>query len=426
MFTQSDETILGLCAHGHAGDLDKSIFRPEWVSDPTILKAIQASISLEREGKGVNAVSVIARGRISDVGANREIMRIFKNGYGEATVDDAIQHSYQDYTLRKANGIMEEIKLLGQSDPGGVKRWLPQQTGALVQLLRDGESYDPRPSSHSQKVLPRIFAKSLIEGMTDLLRGGYRDGFLKIYAGVTKHGKSVTLTSHAIDLILQKRRVVIIRTENTEQAAVAEIASAMSGISLEKEIYPDTFAATEYESPEERKARYRKMLLYLDNYLEVYDYKWCNDEKLKQIARWSKPDALLIDYLKRQPGLFARKTSSQDEVGDFADWLLVFAKENGIWLGTAGQISQESAKKLVKFDNSDPVILYGTARVGQAADEFTFLKRDNSIKNTAYFRVQLDRYTGQLDTIHKIPFDMDRRILRIPMLTPPVIDPSTF
>lgn len=416
MFTQSDEAILGLCAHGKAGDLDRSIFRPEWIQSPQVLQAVQAAIALAREGRNVDAISVMAKGRISDPGVGREIMRVFKNGYGEANLDDAIQHSYQDYTLRELDKVTGEMKALAREDPQNVKRWMTQKISSLVQLVRDGEAYDPRPSSHAQKTLPRIFTKSLIDGMTDLLRGGYRDGFLKIYAGVTKHGKSVTLTSHAIDLILQHYKVVIVRTENTEQAAVAEIASAMTGISLEKEIYPNKFMATAYETPDQRRDRYQQMLSYLDNYLEVYDYKWCNDEKLKQIARWSKPDAILIDYLKKQPGLFVRKTASQDEVGDFADWLLVFAKENGIWIGTAGQISQESAKKLVKHDNAEPVILYGTARVGQAADEFTFLKRDNSLKNTAYFRVQLDRYTGQLDTIHRIPFDTERRILRIPRL----------
>jgi len=419
MFTSSDEAILGLCAHGKAAEIDKSIFKPEWLENPLIRSAVQASINLAREGREVNAISVIAKAKISDRQAVPEIMRIFRNGFGEASMEDAVEHSFQRYTLRRAVESAEEIQRLAKDDPNGVKRWLPQQTTSIVQLLRDGEAYDPRPSHHAMKTLPRIFTTSLIENMNDLLRGGYRDGFLKIYAGVTKHGKSVTLTSHAIDLILQKYKVCIVRTENTEQAAVAEIAAAMTGISLENEIYPDKFAATAYESPEERKLRYQRMLQYLDEYLEVYDYKWCSDDKLKQIARWSKPNAILIDYLKKQPGLFSRRSGSQDEVGDFADWLLVFAKENGIWLGTAGQISQESAKKLVKFDNSEPVILYGTARVGQAADEFTFLKRHNTLKDHAYFRVQLDRYTGRLDTIHVIPFDVQRRILKIPRLIAP-------
>jgi len=112
--------------------------------------------------------------------------------------------------------------------------------------------------------------------------------------------------------------------------------------------------------------------------------------------------------------MFVKRSPTQDEVGDFADWLLVYAKENGICVITAGQIADGASKKILKGDTSEPVILYGSARVGYASDIYSLLKRHHAKRNMAYFRVWLDRFTGVLDTVHEIALDPVRRILQFP------------
>jgi len=419
----TDEALIGLMLHGQTAELDRML-KPEWMLSEPGRAAAVAAIELAREGKAVNPISVLARAKLGSQYAP-DLMRLYKNGFGQADPKDAVEHAFQEYVLRELGAAQEEMRLLAQSKPRDVRRWLPEILSRFGEVMRSGDTYDPRPSTHSKKDLPSIFAQSLITGqgpansMNAILGGGYRRGYLKLYAGVTKHGKSVTLTSHAVDLLMQKFRVVVIRTENTEQAATHEIACALTGVSYLTEIMvePRTFKANEWETASEREARYNQCIQWLDEYLRVYDYSYCNDEQLKRLAKWNPPDAVIIDYLKPQPGLFARKsTMSQDVVGDFADWLLVYAHDNGIWLGTAGQISDAMSKKLVKHDSGEPVIIYGSARPGFAADQLTFLKRDHA-PNTAYFRVQLRRYGGEtLDTIHRIPLSPVRRILMIPQL----------
>jgi len=411
--------MLGLAIHGQAEAIDKSIYKKEWMETDLSRNLLDATISLARDGKQINAVSIISRAKLSVPGLLQEMIYICNNGFGQADLKDAIDHSYQIYINHQAEMIADEMKRLSQMDPRNARQWLVTQASKIGSLVRDGDSYDPRPSVLAEGQLPTLFAKSLITGMDDILRGGYRYAYFVILAGITKHGKSMTLQSQAIDLALQKFKVTFVTTENDPAIVSAQLASALSGIDFMKEVVPGVFIGTDRESPEERKVRYKKTLQYLDEYIKVYPISYCNDEALKRLVKWNKPNAVILDYLKKIPNLLSKRTNTQDEIGDFADWLLTFSHKEGIWLGTAGQISNDMSAKLMRKDTGDPVILYGTARVGMAADEFIFLKRHPKKKDPphAYFRVQLDRFFGRLDTVHEeTPIDIKRRILEIKRL----------
>lgn len=399
--------------------LDQSNFRPEWLQLDISRQMVVGAIALAREGKDVNATSVIAKARISvsdNPGLLPEVIKIFKNGYGAASVDDAIQHSYEVHVNNRAIQVANEILHLSRTDPHGIQKWLSREATSMVNLIHQGDTYDPRPSVHAAKRLPGRLTQSWITGMDELLRGGYRDAYFGCYAGVTSHGKSVTLRSHVVDLVLQKFKVALIITENTESTASAMIAASMTGVDYDAEVVTKKFKATERETSEERHQRYDHTLEYLDEYLLVYGPDHFSDDGLQRIARWEHPNVMVADYLKKQPGLFKKSSNSQDEVGDFADWLLKFAMDVGVCFITAGQMSKDAAKKFIKSGNLEDIILYGTARVEYASDQFMPLRRHPRIKNTAEFWTKKYRHGGDLNTRHEIPLDKKRSLLQIKRL----------
>jgi len=419
IISEEDAAILGIVAHGKAKELDQSIFRTEWMDGDIGRQLVSACVVLARDGKDVNAIAAIAKAKLSVPGLVPEVIKIFKNGFGAADLQDAIQHTYQNYVNRQVEQMSEEMQRLSHSEPQNVTKWLPRFGISMANILHAGDSYDPRPSKHAEKPLPTVFAKSLIGGpapngtMNDLLRGGYKTSFFMLYAGVTSHGKSLTLRSHAADLILQKFRVAVVITENTETTFSAEVGAALAGVDFESEVSTKVFKANEYESAADRKSRYRQCLQYADEYLLVYGPKWYSDSQLERIVRWEHPEALIIDYFMKKSGMLRKATNAQDEVGDWADYLLEFAKTTGLWICSAGQMSKDASKKFVKTGSTDDVIVYGTARPEYASDEFVPVRRHPKLKNTADFHVKKDRLGNRLDTTHSIPLDPIRRILQI-------------
>lgn len=413
---QEDQNLLGLLAHGKAEDLSKSKFEPDWMESDIGRKLMLAGMELAGQGKEVNAISVVSRAKLSVPGLIPEMITLFNNGFGAASVQDAVEHTFQNYAVRQAVQMSDEIRRLAKSEPQNINKWLGRMGMNMASIIQSGDSYDARPSHHASQPLPVVFTTSLITGMNDLLRGGYKTCLLLIYAGVTSHGKSLTLKSHVLDLILQKFRVAVIITENTASSFSAELAAAMAGVDFEKEVAPNKFEATAMQSASERKARYHQCLQYCDEYLMVYGPDYYSDQQLTRMQRFNHYDAIVIDYMMKKSGMLRKIVNPGDEVGDFADWLLAFVKDTGLFIASAGQMSKLAAKSFVKTGATDEVILYGTARVEYASDEFVPLRRHPKLKNTAQFRVKKDRLGNRLDTTHDVPLDAKRRILQIQRL----------
>ncbi len=416
MLPPADAAILGAIAHGHINEIDSDQFNPDWLETETARQMTLAAVDLHRRGQTVNLINVLAQAsRKMDKAAWPEVMYIWNNGFGDVSAHTAITAAKQSFWVREVRRINAEEQRLLTNSPGDIERWLPSVTGQRAGLIRKGEAYDSRPSAQADKPIPQIRFQSLLPVFNEIMRGGYRDGALHIYAGITKHGKSTTLKTHICDGVLQKQFCVLIITENTPQLAIAEIIHALSNLTMD-EIAKKKFEGTSDETAEQRRGYYDEWLAYLDAYLRVFPWDWLNDSKLKQIARWYHPQVIAADYLHQQPGLFSQKMDTKDEMGSFADFLLSYAKEEGICFLTAGQIADAASQKLLKGDTSTPAILYGSAKVGHASDTYTFLKRHPDKKNYAYFRVWLDRFTGRLDTRHEWELDRQRGILSIPSL----------
>ena len=296
-----DATVIGAACHGHAIAIDESGFRPEWMSSDTAKAVLEAEICLARQGKTVNPLNVMPLCRSVPRTSWGEIIPVLQNGYGDVDWKKAVEAARQEYTIRKATWVATEIHKRSHEAPGNVEQWLPEVTTMMVQLIRDGDTYDPRPSAHAKKRIPQVMFRSHIPVLNDVMRGGYRNGQLQIYAGVTKHGKTTTIITHVIDCVLQGKRVALIKTENTEQSALMEIVRGMTGVT-DEEIATGVYKYVDGQSPEDREYRHKQALALLEEYLVVYDWKWMNDQRLERIARWYKPEVLHVRQAVSDPG----------------------------------------------------------------------------------------------------------------------------
>ena len=404
MLPPADSAILGACFHGHAEELDRLGLQPQWLEHPATREIVQAIFALSRSGKPINILNVMALSRNIPREFWPPVREISMNGYGDVVARNALEAAKRGYVVRQATPLARELEILLRDKPSNSGEYLPRITSQLVQLIRTGEAYDARPSAHWQKPLPQITFKSQIPELNNVLRGGYRNGMLVIFAGLTKNGKTTMLITMAVDALKQGKKVCVINTENAEQKFLARVFQGL-GFTVEE------INARKANTPD-RQVILESWLESLETKLRIYNWEWMNDERIRRIAKWERPDLMLIDYIKEQPGMFAKQpsVSKQDNVGLFADFLLTAANDYCIPIVTAGQVADGAAKKFRKFDITDPIILYGTARVGYAADIYAGLKRHNTKRNTAYIHVWYDRIGNRLDSAHEMFFDEHRWI----------------
>lgn len=402
-FSPAGRMLIGIALSGRAAGLDTPAFRQEWVLNPTVAEIVSEAISLCRES-AFTLAALMARCKSIRREMWPEIISVFRQER-EASPQQAMQAAKREYMLRVAREIKVEIERLEKNDPGDVDAWLPAVATKIASAAWLGVSYDPRPSAHLQKPIPVVRFGSRIVGMDDVLRGGYRSETFLLYAAPSKHGKTTTLISHTADLILSGKRVAFINTENTEQLVVARLMMAFG--------FRESEVTTRSFDDDERRNTFEKWLAALDSQLVVYGWDWLNTKRIERILSWDAPDAIVIDYLKAQPGMFNSKIEPKDPVGDMADFLKNVVTQRAIVI-SAGQVSGEHAKLMLRSGNHDhePVPLYGSARPGYASDLYVMIKRSET-PGYAKFRVWYDRYTGRLDTVHEIPFDAARKMLAL-------------
>src|SRR3989304_4339921 len=69
------------------------------------------------------------------------------------------------------------------------------------------------------------------------------------------------------------------------------------------------------------ESAYLKWKEYLEGYIQIYDWTYLNDSRLRRVVEWTKPDLVIIDYLKRIPGRMFVSSRHDDEVGDMSDFI---------------------------------------------------------------------------------------------------------
>jgi hypothetical protein len=407
--TNSEKAILGACRYGHSEKIDKSGFRPEYLPDPSIQKVVGACLALARRGKVVNLLNVmsLAKGVPQEVWT--EVAHIWSDGFGEVDPELAMESARRDYMVARSKSIAREILSLADTEPANVEKWVAEKTAQMVSIIRQGVVYDPRLSTHLSKKMPSVLFQSLCPQLNEAMRGGFRSHALYLWAGLNKQGKTTNAISCAIDAVLQRKQVVYINTESAEQAAGAAMIYAVSGI-LPKEV--ETVEKGEHLEDSRRENAYLKWKEYLDGYIQIYDWTYLNDSRLRRVIEWTKPDLVIIDYLKRIPGrMFVSGRHDGDEVGDMSDFI---ANELCAGLGAcvlaSGQVSGDAMQKLMKKDlPSEPFILYGSKRAIDPASIYGLIKRSRE-PNMARFFVWHDRLDARMNTPHDIPFNPLRKI----------------
>lgn len=400
--TPGQTALLSALARGHAQAIDNSTFRSEWLdADPELKEVVSESIGMARENKPFSLVNLMARCRKVHKTRWMEITSALKASDG-ADWRVAVERIKHEFLIDKVRRTRDEMSAMLDTRPGEVEAWLPSITDSLTYTVQAGVNYDSRFKTIIGKEVPQIKFKSLIYGMDDILRGGYRSTFFLLYAAPSKHGKTTTLRSHIVDCLLQKKRVSAINGENLEQIMAALVIVGLSGLPR------DEVESKKFTTDHNRKA-YHQWVEYVGEYLKIYDWRWLNTDRLQRIATWDRSDVLVIDYLKKQPDMFSDRKNHDDPVGDMGEYLKTqIAQESGLVVLSAGQIAGEASKKLIRSrEPSDVQPVYGSARVHFACDEYIFLRRAPQAPDVAEFRVWLDRFAGRLDSVHNLVLNKD-------------------
>lgn len=409
MLTHSEKAILGACRYGHSEKIDKSGFRTDYLPNPHIQKVVGACLTLARTGRVVNLLNVMSLAKGVPKEVWDEVTHIWKDGYGEVDPSLAMDSARNDYMVAHSRMIAQEIESLADTKPADVEKWVAEKTAQMVSLVRQGVVYDPRLSTHLSKKMPQVLFPSLCPQLNEAMRGGYRSHALYLWAGLNKQGKTTNAISCAIDAALQQKRVVYINTENAEQAAGAAMIYAVSGI-LANEI--ESLEKGGHLEDSKRESAYFKWKEYLEGFIQIYDWTYLNDSRLRRVVEWTKPDLVIIDYLKRIPGRMFVTGRHDDEVGDMSDFI---ANELCAGLGacvlTSGQVSGDAMQKLMKKEKpvGEPFIIYGSKRAIDPVSIYGLIKRTRQ-ENVANFWVWHDRIMARMDTSHDIPFNPLRKI----------------
>lgn len=399
----SDQSILGVVAHGHTPLLDQQGFSPDWIDDKDIKSAVTAAISLSRQNKTVNLLNVMALAQ--NVKDWPPLIKVWNNGYGDVDPQIALRSARTRYLAGQTVPIAQELLRKAQNEPDSIESWLPTQTTRLVSVVRQSTDYDPRPSAHYAKDVPQITFTSRIPVINRILRGGYRNGLLFVVVTPTAHGKSTLARTLTVDGVAQSKKVAYINNENTENKALVGILRGLSNLTEEEIV-------KRQGNTDERHAILLSWLAYVEDRLRIYDHTWYNDDRIRRILKWEKPDLLIGDYLRDLPGMFADGRRHENPVGDMADFLLQAANEYGVTTYWGAQISGEAASKYMRYGSHEPILAYGTVKVQQAADIYAGMRRHPTIRDAALVNVWKDRIGNEQDTEHDLMFDSDSWVFK--------------
>lgn len=404
----ADQGVLGALAHNQAAQLDQLHLQPEWLESDVARAACAAGLQLYRLNKRVSIINVMTHPLARHVPRDAwgPVIGIFQNGYGDVDAAAQVRAAHDAYVVREADKIRAEMNFLAAAEPYKMAEALPGFTQRFNALYSGAKIAKTKPSDVYEEDVPEIKFLSRIPEMNAILGGGYRNGMLFLYLGPPGHGKSSAMRTDIVNALLQKKRVSLIVTENTTVKALHGILRALTGLT-EVEI------TKRVGNTPERDAILKSWVKWCDDYLFLYGAEFFKLPAIERILAWDKPDLLVIDYVRKMPGMTGVKGLVEDPVGDFCYGLLDFSNHFGTAIISAGQMSADNAKKFEsgKFLESAPSF-YGTDRPRQATDLYVGVRRKGG-GSTSFF-LWKDRYGGPIHIEKVIPFDAHRQALKIP------------
>lgn len=371
-------------------------FEAEMLESEVAQHVARGALTLYSMGRNINILQIM-----SVVGQRvtptdwLPVSRIFQNGYGNVDAALAVDAVRSAYKVRRTQEIVAEMQEKMTEAPADVEMWLPDLQDQLRVLNETGQTYDARPSTIYQDEIPVITFTCLIEPMNKVIRGGYRSGMFLVYCGVSGHGKSTSLYTHAVDVLTQGRTVSFVSNERTRRVVLDRILRGCSKLT-ESEV-----ALHKGNNPERQKAL-ETWIRFVDERLRIYDRHY-KSTTMAQVFKNDKSDLGIIDYLMNQEGMLPAG-KHDDPTGDMAYFLMNLANEQRMTIMTAAQMSNSHAEAFLKDSRQAPQIAYGTARPYHASNLWIACKRDE-IENWEYMRVVKDNLANMFDTEHHVPFD---------------------
>lgn len=371
-------------------------FEPEMLESEVAQHVARGALTLYSMGRNINLLQVMSVvGQRVNATDWLPVSRIFQNGYGNVDPALAVDAVRAAYKVRRTQEIVSEMQEKMVEAPADVEMWLPDLQEQLRVLNETGESYDARPSTIYQDEVPVITFTCLIEPMNKVIRGGYRSGMFLVYCGISGHGKSTSLYTHAVDVLTQGRTVSFVSNERTRRVVLDRILRGCSALT-EAEV-----TLRRGNTPERQKTL-EGWLHHLDERLRIYD-KHYKSTTMARVFKNDKSDLCILDYLMAQEGMLPTG-KHDDPTGDMAYFLMGLSNELRTTIMTAAQMSDKHAEAFLKNSAAAPQIAYGTARPYHASNLWIAAKRDE-IENWEYMRVVKDNLANMFDTEHHVPFD---------------------
>ncbi len=405
MLASTDMAVIGACFHDHSAEIDRAGFQPEWLVSQEAREVVGAILTLVHQNKAVNPLNVMATARGVSQGVWGEVLNISKNGYGDVDWRLSVKAARDVYLSDQMDKLIRETqnKLNQRHDPNRV---LSDHAAKINTLLDTGKPTGADPASLFSKETPKVVWRSMIPEFNTLLGGGYRNGMLVIYCGCTGQGKSTALITHAVDCVMQGKRVTVIVNERPPEVFFQRVLRGTSGLS-EQEIQERK------GSDESRDLALRQWMEYLQPMLRVYDREFYTPRRIERAVAWDQSDALLIDYLQDKRVSGGRK--EEDPVGEMASFLLDLQQDRRIPIFTAGQMSDSNTKDFIKKGGSAGMpIIYGTGIPGYVSSIYVAMKKDNERMFWEYFHCYKNTFLDVVDYSVRVEFDRNKFIYRIP------------
>ena len=326
MIDDLSRAVITSVSHGYTEQLVRGGVQAEWIPDNDGRVVFQKAVELYREGKRINALSILVRatGELQNVS---EVKHLFSlNGTGDVPAADVSSKLRDHHLATEATKLNSKIGELLAKKPTEISQWLPVMAQRVQSLNRSARAYDPRPSAHSGKIVSAVMFKSLLPTYNRMFSGragdggGYREAWWNVWIAPTGAGKTATALTIGCDGIKQGKRIAYVIKERIETVK-ARLLLGLTHLTMD-EINNDQAIDQapmfgEDGSPviitdesgnnlgEWHKQTVRQYVLNrwkeaLDSYCRIYPWKYFGVEYARQIISWDDPSLLIVDYIGQE------------------------------------------------------------------------------------------------------------------------------
>lgn len=400
MLSDLDKAVITSISHGNAETLLKAGLNSEMIDGGDARVIWENTVSLLRENKRVNLLSLLVRstGQLQNAQGIKQLYSL--NGTGDVSPQDVVRKCRDRYLVKEISRLNARASELMQTKPDDVATWLPTFAQKLQSLTLRARAYDPRPSSHLGPVVSPVMFRSQLPTYNKMWEGtagdhgGYRKGWYTVWIGISGHGKTSSSYTMGWDAVYQSRRIAFISKENQSQVT-ARLLLALTHLTLSEVsegkakhqqpvidqmgaplIVNDSAGNPIGEWHEEKVRQYilDSWLATLDCYVRIYD--WKHFGQIKNVVSWDNPDILIVDYIG--PEDVSGKADTKYGLGAISSDLEETAHTTGKNIHAMFQMS--NAEAIAYQKNALHIVAgpYGSGAVKHSADQVFQTRKHDS------------------------------------------------